>query len=613
MHILRASIPTPRLITASVAIAGGLLLTPSVNRTHAQSADPCASAATSLDLPQVAPQHERHDSAKPSQHRAAPTHLDALWAHRAQTGGSRASKASTRVARAYAAGDIAIVEDAGDLLIRANRFDLHDSGLRFAPTGTAAYTATRISYGFRQPLGSRLVLGDDDSREDTLLFEFSFFGQRYSRLHLNSDGNLTFGSGDSESTDRSVHRLLTGPPRVASLFADLDPASGGRVLVTSSTSAYTVTWCSVPEYGSTRRATTQVTLLPSGAIEMQFSRLTSINDAIVAIGPGNTSNFLPGDLTGGIAGDSGTAIGERYTSQSDLDTVSTLQRFFTAQPDEFDNVVIFADSSVITEGFAYELTVANAIQGLNIEAFNASADWGSGGTLDSLVVMDGLDKYPDDPREVFLGSNSTLSVLGQEFGHRWLAFFTYRDATGRTGRDLLGRDNSHWSFFFDSDASVMEGNDIEDLGNGQFRTVAATNRYSMLDQYAMGLVDSTQVLPMFVVQNITDVSPVRNARSSPEVGVTFSGTRRNVTIDEIIASTGRRVPSAAESKRDYRQAFIYVTSAGREADTRSIEKLDRIRIAWEQFLSAATDSRMRVDTRLPPASTSGQAPPGDGA
>lgn len=608
MNTLRAYILAPRSISACVALISALLLTPSVNRTHAQSADPCASAASSLDVPQVSPQHESHDSAKPTQHRAAPTHLDALWAHRAQTGRSTASKASTSSARASAAGDIAIVEDAGDLLIRANRFDLQDSGLRFSPTDNAAYTAARISYGFRQPLGSRLTLGDDDSREDTLLFEFPFFGQRYGRLYLNSDGNITFGSADSESTDRSVHRLLTGPPRVASLFTDLDPASGGRVLVSNSASAYTVTWCSVPEYGSTRRATTQVTVLPSGAIEMQFSSLTSINDAIVAIGPGNTSKFLPGDLTGGIVGESGSAIGERYTSQSDLDTVSTLQRFFTAQPDEFDNVVIFADSSVITDGFAYELTVANAIQGLNIGAFNASADWGSSGTLESLVVMDGLEKYPDDPREVFLGSNSTLSVLGQEFGHRWLAFFTYRDATGRTGRDLLGRDNSHWSFFFDSDASVMEGNDIEDVGNGQFRTVAATNRYSMLDQYAMGLVDSTQVPSMFVVQNITEVSPVRNARSSPEVGATFRGTRRNVTIDEIITSMGRRAPSAAESKRDYRQAFVYVTSAGREADAAAVEKLDRIRVAWEQFLSAATDSRMRVDTRLARASTSGRAP-----
>ena len=59
---------------------------------------------------------------------------------------------------------------------------------------------------------------------------------------------------------------------------------------------------------------------------------------------------------------------------------------------------------------------------------------------------------------------------------------------GQRSDALLGRDLAHWSFFFDSDASVMEGNDIEDLGGGSFRTVAAVQRYSLLDQYAMGLV-----------------------------------------------------------------------------------------------------------------------------
>ena len=83
--------------------------------------------------------------------------------------------------------------------------------------------------------------------------------------------------------------------------------------------------------------------------------------------------------------------------------------------------------------------------------------------------MDWLGKYPDDPTQKFLGENNTLSVLGQEVGHRWLAYVDFRDRTGARSDALLGRDLAHWSFFFDSDASVMEGNDIEDLGGGQFQ------------------------------------------------------------------------------------------------------------------------------------------------
>ena len=106
----------------------------------------------------------------------------------------------------------------------------------------------------------------------------------------------------------------------------------------------------------------------------------------------------------------------------------------------------------------------------------------------SLAVMDWLGKYPDDPTQKFLGENNTLSVLGQEVGHRWLAFLEFSDRNGQRSQALLGRGLAHWSFFFDSDASVMEGNDIEDLGGGSFRTTASVQRYSRLDQYAMGLL-----------------------------------------------------------------------------------------------------------------------------
>ena len=145
---------------------------------------------------------------------------------------------------------------------------------------------------------------------------------------------------------------------------------------------------------------------------------------------------------------------------------------------------------------------------------------------------------------------------------------------------------------------MLEGNDIVDLGNGSFRTAAAVQRYSHLDQYAMGLVDQIQVPPFFYVQNPTNVVPRRTATAAPEVGVTFNGTRRDVTIEDVIAAMGPRVPSAADSPRVYRQAFLYIASAGRTAASDEIQKVDRIRMAWDQFLSGATDSRMRVDTRL---------------
>ena len=156
--------------------------------------------------------------------------------------------------------------------------------------------------------------------------------------------------------------------------------------------------------------------------------------------------------------------------------------------------------------------------------------------------MDDLSKYPTDPtvRVPTVGENTTLALLGHESGHRWLATLAFKDASGASSDLLLGRQRAHWSFFFDSDASFMEGNDIEDLGGGSFRTTAAVQRYSLLDLYAMGQVDASEVPPLFFVEGPSGLSQDRE--SAPRTGVTFSGRRHDLTIGDIVAAMGPRQP-----------------------------------------------------------------------
>jgi len=383
-------------------------------------------------------------------------------------------------------------------------------------------------------------------------------------------------------------------------LADLDPSAGGRVFVNTASDQYTVTWCAVRGFESTRTITTQLTLLPDGTVEMQYQdAATSLNEAVVGVSPGRTGEFRSVDLSsqGPTAGGSG-AVGERFAASPQLDTVALTKKFYASHPDNYDQLVIWTDVSLVQTAFAFEQTVANEVAGIGVAQFDASREFGSGGRLRSLVMMDWLGKYPDDPQRPFLGENNTVSVLGQETGHRWLAFMDFRHPDGSRSDLLLGRDQAHWSFFFDSDASVMEGNDIEDLGGGSFRTAAAVRRYSLLDQYAMGLVSDMEVPSFFYVENPTNLSVSRTRESAPQVGVTFNGTRRNVLIQDIIAIHGQRSPSAAQSARVHRQAFIYVSSAGRGPESGQVSKLDRVRREWEQFFLQATDGRMRAITTL---------------
>ena len=120
----------------------------------------------------------------------------------------------------------------------------------------------------------------------------------------------------------------------------------------------------------------------------------------------------------------------------------------------------------------------------------------------------------------------------------------------------------------------MEGNDIEDLGGGSFRTVAAVQRYSLLDQYAMGLVPETAVPPFFYVESPVNMSASRTRESAPEAGVTFNGTRRDVLIQDIIAINGaarsrrprsRRGSTARHSSTSCRRRQQRRPRAGRQA------------------------------------------------
>ena len=524
-------------------------------------------------------------------------HLDALWLNRSRNRPSGTLTTTTPGGRdSIDVGEIAIVQDeGGDLIESPNRYDLSNVGLRFTRNGAGGYDVARIDGVFRTGLGTRVTLTDDDSSPLNVPFGFSFYGRNQTAAFVNSDGNITFEEGDSASTDRNVSRLLTGPPRVAPFLADLDPSAGGRVFANAASDRYTVTWCGVRGFESTRTVNAQLTLLPSGVIEMKFGEV-NLEEAIVGVSPGRTGEFTPVNLSDDTSRGGGGAVGERFATELQLDIVEVTRKFYRTHPDNFDQLVIWTDVTLIDNAFAFESTVANEVRGIGLSQFDASRDFGSAGRLRSFTMMDWIGKYPEDPLQTFLGENNTVSVLGQEVGHRWLAFMEFRNHTGARSEALLGRDESHWSFFMDTDASVMEGNDIEDLGGGAFRTVGAVRRYSLLDQYAMGLVSESQVPTFFYVDNPTNVAGSRDASSAPRIGVTFNGTRRDVLIQDIVATMGTRIPSASESSRVHRQAFILVVGAGRSPDDAQIAKVDRIRRAWETFFSQATDGRMQAIT-----------------
>jgi hypothetical protein len=288
------------------------------------------------------------------------------------------------------------------------------------------------------------------------------------------------------------------------------------------------------------------------------------------------------------------ALAERFSESEKTDLVSVVRRFLGSHPDLFEQIVVYTTRPLnpVPGSLAFEANVRNDVAGIGQELLDDSARWGSEGALASVVYMDSIDQYL---------AVDGFEILGHEVGHRWLARLRFRTGAESASHALLGRGGVHWSFFFDTAASVMEGNRIADLGNGRFETVDIARGFSPLDQYAMGLRLPAEVPPFFYVDQADNFRPNRGFKSSsaPEAGIGFTGRRRDVTIDEVVAAMGPRVPDATRAPRLLRQAFVLVADGVAPATPERIAALARIRARFGPYYRDATDGRGSADSTLP--------------
>jgi hypothetical protein len=117
----------------------------------------------------------------------------------------------------------------------------------------------------------------------------------------------------------------------------------------------------------------------------------------------------------------------------------------------------------------------------------------------------------------------------------------------------------------------------------------------------MGLRSAAEVPPFFFVEGADDFRPNRGFRfsSAPEAGVSFTGVRREVRIEDVIAELGPRVPDAASAPSSLRQAYVLVADGVAAATPARRRAVARIRARFEDEYRRATGGRGTVDTTLP--------------
>lgn len=511
------------------------------------------------------------------------------------------------------AGNIAILEDGDGVVARRNDFNLDRKTVSFIPAaanaaqyryqlGAATYDSTAASSG-----ALLTGLSDDDDRLLPLPFPFPFFGSVYRELRVGSDGHITLGGTDTGTSPRSLGRVVAGPARIAALFNDLDPSqSRDGVHVFSDANRFVASWVLVPEYqdfGTGIPQTFQVRLFPDGRIDLAFDSI-NVESAVVGIAPGGLqgSSNVVSFATGTSATYSG-AVCERFGSNTELDLATAAQKFYQTHDDSYDYLMFYNNLDIPADigALAFETTLRNDRTGYGDTPSDTGGQYGSAARLQAVLNLGPLSQYPADPNRLMNGQGqgglTPLAVMAHEAGHLFLSYASVRNENDPSARPMLGRQQAHWSFVFNSEASFMEGERIRDNGVGaasRFTTTGTYETFTPLDQYLMGFRPADEVPATFVATGTATSLQTR----APQIGVDFNGGRRDVTVQEIIQAEGRRTPDHTVAQRRYRFGIILVVRQGTTPSQADLDKLDGFRREFENYYGRNTSNRAFADTSI---------------
>lgn len=233
--------------------------------------------------------------------------------------------------------------------------------------------------------------------------------------------------------------------------------------------------------------------------------------------------------------------------------------FIRNHSDDYDFLVLLTTFPVTmptSETKGLYTAIKNNVQGIGQNIFDNSSLFGSQGKLQGVVDLGDITALVTNQTAEEI--DQKLTVLAHELMHRWGAYVRYQQA-GSSSTALLGEDLSHWSYLLDSSASVMYGNSWQNNGDGTYTATGIWNRYSDLDLYLMGMIPKEQVPPMLLIAN-----PAIAPATKSLAGATITGTATTVTIDDIIAAEGSRVPAIAQAQKQFKIGYILLTRPGTE-------------------------------------------------
>jgi hypothetical protein len=199
------------------------------------------------------------------------------------------------------------------------------------------------------------------------------------------------------------------------------------------------------------------------------------------------------------------------------------------------------------------------------------------------------------PDGKMLGYNLAMSQIGHEMGHRWAAF-----VSAKVNGETVPLGPTHWARGLQAqaafpyqrpvEASAMGGGVWEDNFDGTYTQldddyyVPATG-WSYLDLYLMGLISVAEVPDFFLLKNLVPAGSDSNGHP------VFKADRVKITVQDVIAVEGPRLPAVDQSQKNFNTGIVLVVEHGNKPSHELIERANGIRERWIDYWATTTGHR----------------------
>ena len=502
-----------------------------------------------------------------------------------------------------------LVELAPDEANRPNLFDLNGRTLVFRPDGAGRYWRQVGALEWEEEIGEE-VEDADGTVVELESFDFPFAGRRWDSVHLGPPGVLTFGGPytdtmryPSRGVKGNADELISGPT-VTALHKPF--YRNGTTHVARRTDRIVVTWISgdssawVHGVKPEKPARFQAVLGADGSIRFNYID--------VPFQDGITGLFQEeGPVTGVDLSQSESRSSDlhhevfHFRSGIDFTLNEVGCHLMRTLGDEFDLFVYHNESRVDMMGtIAWGGPASARNDGCTQGRFKGS--WVRPVWIKSSSVFDAHPSVEDDER-----FDPGLWLFAHEFGHNWLAYFTYEKAGRRKPLNHTyaeGGCSCHWRREFHTPAafpwrgtpgevgrdSTMGGSYWVDRGNGRFSPRATGHGgFSWLDLYAMGLADAEEVPDTFILKNLQE-----DDTAEKEI----------VSVDQIVVDREKfpwapEPQGTAHSQKVFNAGFVYLLEPGQvpSGDMLALHAGSKARVPahWSHI----TGGRSRITTVVP--------------